>query len=150
MSVGYFYNDGGTFKQISARDFDYTITSENVPAVGSGFVTGGTLEHGVSEGSTLQQRVESLRSCMGTTTTSDGTWWSFISNRHRNGSGDGKNYGTLIYTPLTNNDTRLYWCEQSGPNLWGAVRTFIDSSNPEIVCSATQPTNPQAMIWIKE
>ena len=50
-----------------------------------------------------------------------------ISVRHRNGAGDGQNYGLLMYSNLTNTDSIKYKKQSSGR--WTEERTLLDSSN---------------------
>ena len=60
--------------------------------------------------------------------THSGTWYNLISTRHRNGSGDGINYGMYLRSPLTSSGD-LTWGKQYGESLWQAERTILDSSN---------------------
>lgn len=75
-------------------------------------------------------------------------WWNLISCRHRNNTGDGPQYGMIIYAPLTNANGTLYWNNQSA-GTWGTPRQIVDSNNPEVVVSTSQPTNSNAKVWVK-
>ena len=54
-------------------------------------------------------------------------WYNVISVRHRNGAGDGPNYGMQMYSRLTSNDD-LYW-RQHMNGTWGDSKKLLDSSN---------------------
>ena len=58
----------------------------------------------------------------------DGTWYGLISARHRNGSGDGTEYGLYLRSLLTSSGN-LIWGKQYGTNSWQGERTILDSSN---------------------
>lgn len=75
-------------------------------------------------------------------------WWNLISCRHRNNTGDGPDYGMMIYAPLTNTAGTLYWNNQTA-GTWGTPRRIVDSNNAEVVVSSSQPTNSNAKIWVK-
>lgn len=77
----------------------------------------------------------------------NGAWYNLLSIRHRNNTGDGPDYGMVLYAPLTNTGN-LAWRRQSG-GTWGNERTIADSQNPEIVVSSSEPTNPNAKVWVQ-
>lgn len=80
----------------------------------------------------------------------DGSWYNILSIRHRNNTGDGVDYGMVLYAPLTSPTGNLVWRQQTGPDPgWANERTIADSQNPEIVASSSKPTNPNAKIWIE-
>ena len=54
-------------------------------------------------------------------------WNNIISVRHRNGAGDGSNYGMYLRSKLTS-ESSLIWRQQIGAS-WKAERTLLDSSN---------------------
>lgn len=54
-----------------------------------------------------------------TITDTSGTWWNFINLRHRNGYGDGANYGMQIKSGLVDRNDALYVRKQSG-SLWSS------------------------------
>ena len=56
------------------------------------------------------------------------TWYNLISTRHRNGSGDGINYGMYLRSTLTSSGD-LTWGKQYAESSWQAERTILDSSN---------------------
>lgn len=58
----------------------------------------------------------------------DGNWYSLISARHRNGSGDGTEYGMYIRTGLTWSGD-LFWGKQYGSNAWQNERRIVDTHN---------------------
>lgn len=58
----------------------------------------------------------------------DGTWYGLISARHRNGSGDGTEYGLYLRSLLTSSGN-LIWGKQYGANSWQGERTILDSAN---------------------
>lgn len=58
----------------------------------------------------------------------DGSWYSLISARHRNGSGDGTGYGLYLRSLLTSSGN-LLWGKQYGANSWQGERTILDSAN---------------------
>ena len=58
----------------------------------------------------------------------DGNWYSLISARHRNGSGDGGSYGMYIRTGLTWSGD-LFWGKQYGSNAWQNERRIVDNYN---------------------
>lgn len=66
------------------------------------------------------------KSVIGSFTDTNQTWYSVISVRHRNGYGDGKDYGMYLRAKLTSTSD-LYWRQQYGS--WLAERTLIDNVN---------------------
>ena len=78
----------------------------------------------------------------------NGAWYNLLSIRHRNNTGDGPKYGMVLYAPLTSTTGNLVWRQQNG-GTWGNERTIADSQNPEIVVSSSQPTNPNAKVWVQ-
>lgn len=57
--------------------------------------------------------------------TKDSAWYNTISVRHRNGQGDGNNYGMEMRSSLTNNDV-LSWRQQTN-GTWTDWKTFLDT-----------------------
>jgi len=78
----------------------------------------------------------------------NGAWYNLLSIRHRNNTLDGPKYGMVLYAPLDSTTGNLVWRQQSG-GTWGNERTIADSQNPEIVVSSSQPTNPNAKVWVQ-
>jgi len=79
----------------------------------------------------------------------NGAWYNLLSIRHRNNNNlDGPKYGMVLYAPLDFTIGNLVWRRQSG-GTWGNERTIADSQNPEIVVSSSQPTNPNAKVWVQ-
>ena len=79
----------------------------------------------------------------------NGAWYNLLSIRHRNNTGDGPNFGMVLYAPLTSPAGNLVWRQQYGEKAWGNERTIADSQNPEIVVSSSEPTNPNAKVWVQ-
>lgn len=77
-----------------------------------------------------------------------GAWYNLLSIRHRNNTGDGPKYGMVLYAPLTCTTGNLAWRQQAG-GPWGNERIIADSQNPEIVVSSSEPTNPNAKVWVQ-
>lgn len=59
--------------------------------------------------------------------TMNDAWYSIISVRHRNGEGDGTNYGMELRSSLTNNDS-LSWRQQTN-STWGSWKAILDTAN---------------------
>lgn len=76
-------------------------------------------------GSTDLKSMSKLRSFVGSVFGPD--WYNVISIRHRNGAGDGQNYGLLMYSRFENTDSIKY--KKQGFNGWTEERTLLDSSN---------------------
>lgn len=55
-------------------------------------------------------------------------WYNLMSTRHRNGDGDGPNYGMYISSLLTRAGD-LVWNKQYGSSTWQGERTILDSAN---------------------
>nr|DAJ51372.1 MAG TPA: L SHAPED TAIL FIBER PROTEIN [Caudoviricetes sp.] len=80
-------------------------------------------------GSTDLTSMSKLRSFVGSVyDVSDSDWNNVISIRHRNGAGDGREYGMIIYSNLTNTDSIKYK-KQTYLNSWTEERMLLDSSN---------------------
>lgn len=60
--------------------------------------------------------------------TYNNVWTDAISMRHRNGSGDGSNYGTYIRSSAMNGVSNLLWNHQYAGK-WQGERTLVDSVN---------------------
>lgn len=98
-------------------------TDEKFTAAASGVI--GLLK--TQTGSNDLTSMNKLRSYIGSV--NDGTdWYDVISVRHRNGAGDGQNFGLLMYSGLTNTDSIKYK-KQPGSSGWTEERTLLDSSN---------------------
>ena len=61
-------------------------------------------------------------------TTGNYMWYDLISCRHRNGEGDGVNFGMAIYSLLTASGD-LMWDKQTSENTWQGERVILDSGN---------------------
>lgn len=73
----------------------------------------------------------------GFVTVNDGSkWWNIISNRHRNGSGDGASYGMYIRTTLQD-DGSLLWAKQKNASSFMDEKTILDSSNTSFTQTKT-------------
>ena len=64
----------------------------------------------------------------GVSNTTNSSWYNVINVRHRNGYGDGANYGMYIRTALTSLGN-LVWNKQCGASTWQGERTIVDSGN---------------------
>ncbi len=114
---------------------------------GNGLVQASSLE--LSDGESLLDFVSKHQSFAGSLATK-GTWYNLLSIRHRNNTGDGPDYGMVLYAPLTSTSGNLAWRQQGGPKeKWGNERIIADSQNPEIVVSSSQPTNSNAKVWVQ-
>ena len=72
-------------------------------------------------------KLKSIKSFIGSI--HDGTnWWNFLSIRHRNGAGDGTNYGMYLKTAMTAAGS-LIWNKQTAQNTWQGERTILDNTN---------------------
>ncbi len=68
------------------------------------------------------------KTVLGAYTDKSGTWYALISVRHRNGLGDGNNYGLYLRSVLTASGN-LMWGKQYGSSSWQAERVLLDSAN---------------------
>lgn len=57
-----------------------------------------------------------------------GQWYNVLSIRHRNGAGDGDNYGMLIFSHLTYLPDTLWYRKQNNAG-WTENRNILDSTN---------------------
>ena len=113
-----------------ARDSTSNTDNSNIPWAGTN-----NLSWDTDMWTTLKNR----KSLMGTF--SDGSkWWNVISNRHRNGNGDGTSYGMYLRTTLQD-DGHLLWAKQKGASSFMAERTILDSSNYSTYANKTTITN---------
>lgn len=87
-------------------------------------IAGGAVDAKTSFADGLKAR----KSIVGTYTLANGTWVNLISVRHRNGYGDGINYGMYIYSLLTSGGN-LIWNKQTAANTWQGERVLLDSGN---------------------
>lgn len=102
------------------------------------------------DGNSISDFSSKHQSFAGSVQTNGGTWFNLLSIRHRNNTSDGAGYGMILYTPLTDPTGNLAWRQQTGSKTgWGNERTIADSQNPEIVVSSSQPTNPNAKVWVQ-
>ncbi|MFQ9269722.1 MAG: phage tail protein [Ruminococcus callidus] len=68
------------------------------------------------------------KSIVGTWLDENTVYHNIISVRHRNGHGDGTNYGMYLRSLLTSNGN-LIWNKQTAADTWQGERTLLDSSN---------------------
>lgn len=87
-------------------------------------IAGGAVDAKTSFADGLKAR----KSIVGTYTLANGTWVNLISVRHRNGYGDGVNYGMYLYSALTSGGN-LIWNKQTAANTWQGERVLLDSTN---------------------
>lgn len=74
------------------------------------------------------QEIRTRKTFIGSATDKTGTWYNVLSVRHRNGAGDGINFGMYIISALTAGDD-LIWNKQTAANTWQGERTLLDSVN---------------------
>ena len=118
--VGFDKNVDGLYKH--TRFITDEITADNLPVAGS--TSASTLDDYLKYQGGL-----SGKSFIGTVnTTEDGLWYDMISCRHRNGEGDGADYGLAIYTGLTWGGD-LIWNKEISADNWQGERTIFDSGN---------------------
>ena len=101
----------GTHRSVSTGDMGTAIAGGAVDAKKS-LLTG------------LKER----KSIVGTYTDANGSWMNLISVRHRNGYGDGVNYGMYLISALTSGGN-LIWNKQTGAGKWQGERVLLDSGN---------------------
>lgn len=142
MARAYYQGSGGEYYQWTPQ----MIGSESGS---NGLVQATSIE--LPDGKSIVDYVPTRQSFAGSVQTNGGTWFNLLSIRHRNNTGNGTGYGMILYTPLTYGGN-LAWRQQCGPKPgkgWGNERTIADSQNPEIVISSSQPTNPNAKVWVQ-
>lgn len=66
-------------------------------------------------------------------------WMNMINLRHRNGHGDGANYGMQIYSDLTHNDSLKYQQQTGSTSGWQTARTILDTGNSAVVMGTANP-----------
>lgn len=74
------------------------------------------------------QAIRSRKTFIGSATDKNGTWYNVLSVRHRNGAGDGVNFGMYIISELTDGGD-LIWNKQVSANVWQGYRNILDSVN---------------------
>lgn len=89
----------------------------NVPIAGS-----------VDSSPDLYGEIKAKPSFIGSIQTNGDGWLNVLSVRHRNGSGDGGDYGMVLYTSLTSDRSSLAWNQQIS-NVWKGNRVLLDSKN---------------------
>lgn len=98
----------------------------------------------ITNASSVQNFCKTHKSFIGVI--NDGTWRHLISSRHRNGAGDGNNYG--FYISSDNNVNGHLKFNKEWTNVWGTERTLIDNENMvkhEVVNNVlTRVTNNQS------
>lgn len=140
MTTAYYQGPGGEYYPWTPQ----MVGSENV----DGLVQATSFE--LPDGKTMVDYASTHQSFAGAVQTNDGTWYNILSIRHRNNTNDGPDYGMMLYAPLTDPTGSLAWKQQTGKKAsWGNKRTIADSQNPEIVVSSSQPSNPNAKIWVQ-
>lgn len=142
MAKAYYQGSDGQYYQWTPQ----MIGSESSS---NGLVQAASIE--LPDGNSILDFSSKHQSFAGSVQTNGGTWYNLLSIRHRNNQSDGINYGMILYALLTNPTGNLAWRQQCGskPGGWGNERTIADSQNPEIVVSSSQPTNPNAKVWVQ-
>ena len=98
----------------------------------TGTINGITVSHdtyvlgGTKDSVTDENWVSGSKSFIGTYSLND-TWYNTLSVRHRNGNGDGTNYGMQLRSKLTTGDN-LSW-RQHMNGTWGSWKTVLDTNN---------------------
>lgn len=104
---------------------DITVSPNRPNKSSPTLVAGGSYE--VSD--VPKNTLKNYKSLIGTYhNTKTGAWFNMISVRHRNGYGDGVNYGMYLYSALTSGGN-LIWNKQTEVNTWQGERTLLDSAN---------------------
>ncbi len=100
-------------------------THRSISTGGTGTaIAGGAVDAKTS----LLTGLKNRKSIVGTYTDANGSWMNLISVRHRNGYGDGVNYGMYLISALTSGGN-LIWNKQTAANTWQGERTLLDSAN---------------------
>ena len=90
------------------------------------------------------------KSIVGTWLDENTVYHNIISVRHRNGHGDGTNYGMYLRSLLTSNGN-LIWNKQTKADTWQGERTLLDSANYTSYASDKNHTHAaitNSAIWI--
>jgi hypothetical protein len=123
-------SDAGKFEVGWDATFDKNVNiSGDVAASGNinGVVINkNTYIKGGAETVNSHEWVDSSPSFIGTYTINN-AWYNVISVRHRNGEGDGPNYGMELRSNLTNDDS-LSWRQQTNAT-WKNWKTLLDTGN---------------------
>ena len=121
---------------------DLGITSSKATIDGSALFAGSTIDIGNS-----YNNLRNYKTIIGSISSGTFGWQNIISVRHRNGYGDGNNYGMYIRAPLTANGN-LYWDQNKNSSGWVGERTIMDSGNIITLLMNISGTNPGANhIW---
>lgn len=77
-------------------------------------------------------------------------WYNFYYSPHRDGIGNDSNmYGTIILTPMTFSGDSWILRVSNNASAVTEVKKILNSGNPEISISSTEPTNSNIKLWIK-
>ena len=120
--------EAGKFECSWDADFNKNVNIDGNETV-TGTINGATINidnniNGGAKEVTSHEWVSSSPSFIGTYT-KDGAWYNTISVRHRNGQGDGPNYGMEMRSNLVANDA-LSWRQQTN-GTWTDWKTFLDT-----------------------
>lgn len=74
------------------------------------------------------QEICTRKTFIGSATDKTGTWYDVLSVRHRNGAGDGVNFGMYLRSLLTSSGN-LIWNKQTGADNWQGDRVLLDDVN---------------------
>lgn len=112
-------------KYVNTHDLKDNTVSSSIPPIDGGVPFAGAeiVSDSIGLGNFLSQN----RSGFYTISTQN-KWYNVISNRHRNGYGDGNNYGLLFLSNLTDANADLIWDRQH-QSTWQGQRTILDSVN---------------------
>lgn len=145
MAIAYYQGSDGEY-------YKWTPQMIGSESGSNGLVQSAGIE--LPDGKSIVDYVPTCQSFAGTVMTNDQTWYNLLSIRHRNNRSDGIYYGMILYALLTDPTGNLAWRQQYGSEArpgkgWGNERIIVDSQNPEIVVSSSQPTNPNAKVWVQ-
>lgn len=73
-------------------------------------------------------QLSNYKTILGAAVMENSSWYNILSIRHRNGNGDGTNWGMYLRSGLTFQGS-LYWGKQYGASAWQAERAILDSTN---------------------
>lgn len=112
-------------KYVNTHDLKDNTVSSSIPPIDGGVPFAGAeiVSDSIGLGNFLSQN----RSGFYTISTQN-KWYNVISNRHRNGYGDGNNYGLVFLSNLTDANADLIWDRQH-QSTWQGQRTILDSVN---------------------
>jgi len=119
---------GGTMSgniNLATNQVDLLVGSQPATqSIAPSAVAGGAIGAKISFGVGAPAR----KSIVGTWLDENNIWHDIISVRHRNGHGDGTNYGMYLRSLLTAGGN-LIWNKQTAANTWQGERALLDTAN---------------------